>query len=67
MAKQLVAFDDMKSTQAEFNRLKSGVGHTTDERDPKKATAHFAKESEWSTRLSKSIAFSLLSLADAGC
>ena len=42
-----VAIDDMKSMQAELNRLKAELRRTTEERDIlKKAAAYFAKQSE---------------------
>jgi hypothetical protein len=45
--------------QAEITKLKAEFRRTTDERVMlKKASAFFAKVSEWSTRLSKSIAAS---------
>jgi len=44
---QPVAIDDMKSMQAELNRLKAELRRTTEERDIlKKAAAYFAKQSE---------------------
>ena len=44
---QPVAIDDMKSMQAELNRLKTELRRTTEERDIlKKAAAYFAKQSE---------------------
>ena len=48
---------DVKALQAEMTKLKAELRRTTEERDIlKKAAAYFAKVSEWSTRLSKSIA-----------
>jgi transposase len=42
-----VAIDDMKSMQAELNRLKAELRRTTEERDIlKKAAAYFAKQSK---------------------
>jgi transposase len=42
-----VAIDDMKSMQAELNRLKAELRRTTEERDIlKKTAAYFAKQSE---------------------
>ena len=44
---QPVAIDDMKSMQAELNRLMAELRRTTEERDIlKKAAAYFAKQSE---------------------
>ena len=44
---QPVAIDDMKSMQAELNRLKAELRRTKEERDIlKKAAAYFAKQSE---------------------
>ena len=46
-ANEPVAIDDMKSMQAELNRLKAELRRTTEERDIlKKAAAYFAKQSE---------------------
>ena len=46
-ANKPVAIDDMKSMQAELNRLKAELRRTTEERDIlKKAAAYFAKQSE---------------------
>ncbi len=46
-ANEPVGIDDMKSMQAELNRLKAELGRTTEERDIlKKAAAYFAKQSE---------------------
>ncbi len=50
---------DLKLMQAEMAKLKAELRRTTEERDIlKKAAAYFAKVSEYSTRLSKSIAVS---------
>ena len=44
-ANEPVVIDDMKSMQAELNRLKAELRRTTEERDIlKKAAAYFAKE-----------------------
>ncbi len=52
---QPFAIDDMKSMQAELNRLKAELRRTTEVCDIlKKAAAYFAKQFELSTRLSKS-------------
>ena len=49
--------EDVKALQVEMTKLKAELRRTTEERDIlKKAAAYFAKVSEWSTRLSKSIA-----------
>jgi transposase len=46
-ANEPVAIDEMKSMQAELNRLKAELRRTTEERDIlKKAAAYFAKQSE---------------------
>jgi transposase len=47
VANEPVVIDDMKSMQAELNRLKAELRRTTEERDIlKKAAAYFAKQSE---------------------
>jgi len=47
VANEPVAIYDMKSMQAELNRLKAELRRTTEERDIlKKAAAYFAKQSE---------------------
>ena len=59
--------EDVKALQAEMAKLKAELRRTTEERDIlKKAAAYFAKVSEWSTRLSKSIEMSLGSVVCAG-
>ena len=46
-ANEPVDIDDMKSMQAELNRLKAELRRTTEERDIlKKAATYFAKQSE---------------------
>jgi len=51
--------EDINALQAEMTKLKAELRRTTEERDiPKKAAAYFAKVSDWSTRLLKSIAAS---------
>ena len=59
--------EDIKALQAEMTKLKAEFRRTTEERDIlKKAAAYFAKVSEWSTRLSKSIGGSSSFWACAG-
>ena len=52
--------EDIKALRVEMTKLITELRRTTEERDIlKKSAAYFAKLSEWSTRLSKSIAASL--------
>jgi transposase len=68
-ANEPAAIDGMESMQeAELNRVEAKLRRTTEACDIlKKAAAYFAIHSKYSTRLSRSIACSSISLACAGC